>query len=73
MTMSWEEADGYMKRAVDLAIAAERWRIGSALAAIHRPYFARQSPIQIIKCHECKRPVDLDGDCPTMRIVKGKD
>jgi len=41
-------------------------RIVNALAALHTPFGDGS-------CTDCCEPLDQDGDCPTMRIVKGKD
>lgn len=52
----------------------ERARIVQALAAIHRPEHREKWQHQTFNrlCVGCGGRVDSDGDCPTMRIAKGK-
>ena len=56
-----------LDEAYNKGVAAERARIVEALAAIHRPYLSG-----LPFCEGCRMAVDSDGDCPTMRIAKGK-
>ena len=51
------------------AVADERERIVLELAAIHWPEY---DAISLLTWCCCSGALDADGDCPTMRIVKGK-